>query len=805
MSKGTKLVCVGCVSCQVFTAVSLGSTHCQAMVDMRCDKVQHAHLTSTSSTRSLTAWFSRLEHDLRVTSVSLNPLLRDDVVQLVQALAGIGETEKGPTAYLERFGRWLFAETQGQPFYVAETLNALLEQGVLTRQINVDGKRTVDFTATADREAEPGLHDLLPAGVRALIQARLMQLSPAAFALLAAGSVLEHGFTFATLCQVSGIGELDGVAALDELLTGHLLHEISDKEAFRVCAYSFPHDKIRDVVYMEAGEARRRMLHRRTLEIFQRANVSSALLAHHAAAAGLKEQTFQFNLAAGNEAMRLFAIRDAIVLYERARQLVKEHPGTSDAGHLSENIPLSGVLLLYLQLGRAYELATEWELARSIYQALLFLAQESRTPAMACAALNRQAMLAAQIHFDLEQAVALAEQALEIAKQSDDSRVLAETEWVVAQLGIYRFDTDVVLSHGERALARARVHGEQELIARCLNVTAYGQMMVGHWEEAERKAREACILYAALENRTMEVDCLCVIANASIYGGQPHAGIEAARMAHAINLKIENVVGQLYSGFHLAIGLLEIGAYTEALVLAQRGLVIARTQGAPAFLSVCLTLLGKVHRAMLNLESAHAAHLEALSYNASLASRSFTGMIVAELCADSALENRWIEAHHYAAQGQEAREMFFHLYTGLTFWFETDALVRMGDVEQAAQDVRHVKEHIGSSRRYRLPYLRAEAVLASYQGEIDQALGYLSEAAQLAEDIGLPGEAWRVQAALGEMYQHRGSEEMASQAFARACEVLLFLAGKMEEEQQRTTFLSAEPVRRVLVRAKFSP
>ncbi len=61
----------------------------------------------------------------------------------------------------------------------------------------------------------------------------------------------------------------------------------------------------------------------------------------------------------------------------------------------------------------------------------------------------------------------------------------------------------------------------------------------------------------------MEVDCLCVMANASIYGGQPQAGIEAARMAQTINLEIGNVVGQLHSGFHLAIGLLEIGAYTE--------------------------------------------------------------------------------------------------------------------------------------------------------------------------------------------------------------------------------------------------
>jgi len=125
----------------------------------------------------------------------------------------------------------------------------------------------------------------------------------------------------------------------------------------------------------------------------------------------------------------------------------------------------------------------------------------------------------------------------------------------------------------------------------------------------------------------------------------------------------------LYSGFHLAIGLLEIGAYTEAYTLAQRGLAIARAQGMPAFLSACFTLLGKVQRAMLNLEAARATHLEALSYNEALESRSFKAMIVAELCADNALEGKWAEAYDYAVQGLNTREALFHLYKGEEYRF----------------------------------------------------------------------------------------------------------------------------------------
>ena len=201
-----------------------------------------------ATTHFLASWLSRFEHDLRVTSVTLTSLLLQDVLQLVQALAdgGIGTrgstVGEGATADLERFGRWLFDETHGQPFYVTETLNMLLERGMLTLRSHLDGRQTVGFTGAVRNET--GLRGLLPAGVRAVIQARLAQLSTPAFSLLAAGSVLGHDFTFEQLCQISSIDEPDGVVALDELIAGHLLYGASSREASQPATYSFMHDKI---------------------------------------------------------------------------------------------------------------------------------------------------------------------------------------------------------------------------------------------------------------------------------------------------------------------------------------------------------------------------------------------------------------------------------------------------------------------------------------------------------------------------------------------------------------------------------
>ncbi len=56
----------------------------------------------------------------------------------------------------------------------------------------------------------------------------------------------------------------DGLAALDEALQSLLLHESNhQQEGRRGVAYVFGHDKIREVVYAEAGDARRRVFHSR--------------------------------------------------------------------------------------------------------------------------------------------------------------------------------------------------------------------------------------------------------------------------------------------------------------------------------------------------------------------------------------------------------------------------------------------------------------------------------------------------------------------------------------------------------------
>src|SRR3989440_13120 len=77
----------------------------------------------------LVEWLAYLKRDVSLTRLELGPLSAKNILQIAQSVAGEGGEPQAPTSRtdIERFGAWLFAETQGQPFFVRATLEALLE------------------------------------------------------------------------------------------------------------------------------------------------------------------------------------------------------------------------------------------------------------------------------------------------------------------------------------------------------------------------------------------------------------------------------------------------------------------------------------------------------------------------------------------------------------------------------------------------------------------------------------------------------------------------------------------------------
>ncbi len=292
----------------------------------------------------LIQWLSRVERELNPIYLELEPLGELETEQMILSILS-------PPS--EDFARWLYAETHGHPYYLIETLKDLLERRVLRPKRQTAGQWT--FSVNTEQDFSQAVR--VPSTVYSVIRSRLNRLSPNAFSVLAAGAVLEQQLTFEHLLTISNVNEDMALPALDELISGRLLLETAEPGATN--EYVFVNDMLRDVVYTEAGDARRRLFHRRALEILESEGSPAAVLAHHSLAAGLVQEAFRHSLAAGREALRLYAVNEAAVHYERALQFVQD-------GSLSEMPAEADLRELYMQLGRVYELASQTEKASAM-------------------------------------------------------------------------------------------------------------------------------------------------------------------------------------------------------------------------------------------------------------------------------------------------------------------------------------------------------------------------------------------------------------------------------------------------------
>jgi DNA-binding SARP family transcriptional activator/tetratricopeptide (TPR) repeat protein len=746
----------------------------------------------------LQTWLTRLKHDVACVPLNLTALSQAETEQLIYTLFEPKERDKSvlpagaeKPSQLSRFSRRLFEETDGQPFFLVETLKALVEEGLVRPDTN-SAAWLVDWSKLDEQALGSGSR-VLP-GVREIIRGWLDRITAPAGELLTAVAVLGQATSFDNLCRVAGLEEVQALTALDELLARQLLVETEEATPGpgRDPAYSFSHQKLGEVIYAEAGAARRRILHRRAFEALQAAAAPSAELAHHALNAGLGAETIQYSLVAGNEAMRLLAVRVAITHYETAWQ-VTEQIGWPEA--------VSGTdrQALYAGLGRAYELAGEWPQAQETYQAMLAYARTVEAAALECLGLNRLATVYINGFKDPPQAIALLEQARKVAEQSRDRPGLAETEWNLSVAAHNEQKSYLARQHGEQALAVARQLGHPQLLARCLNSLSYIYAQLRQWDTAEVYANEARHLYAVAGNRVLEADSQRMVGMSQMFSGQPRESLVTLRESFAFSQQIENLWGEADCAWRLAHTRLELGHYGQAISLARQGVKQARMVGVPTMVLLALSTWGTVQRTVMALESARETLLEVLAEYIEQGLTGFADWTLAELCALHALAGDWGQAHIYARQTLQAREDESLLPMGLTGWYEIEALLRGGDSDLAWAEVERLGKIVGDNKRYRLPLLRSQAVLAQWDGDTDQAIQYLQTALTLAEEIGLPGEEWSILGDLGAMYADRDDHEKAQRAWKASADIILRLAETIDEEELRAGFLAADPVQSILI------
>ncbi|MFV1948561.1 MAG: ABC transporter substrate-binding protein [Anaerolineales bacterium] len=289
-------------------------------------------------------------------TLTLLPLSSTETEQLVRALSGLDEK-------IIPLARGLYQETEGNPFFIVETLKALFEMGEITL---VDGAWQGDF----DRTSRNGLP--LPARVSEVIQSRIQRLDDTTQDVLRIAAVLGSDFDFDLLTAVWGKDEEVVLDALDQMLRHQI---ICDGTGMIDRDYVFTHHKIQEVVYAELSSQRRQFLHNRIgLELEKlsgsRIEEAAAELAFHfwqgrSANSESSPKAASYLLLAGDRSLNIHANQDAINYFEKAVFLFKEMGNDARTAET------------FLKLGQTYLTALDFKQSQQAYKKGFAIRQHS--------------------------------------------------------------------------------------------------------------------------------------------------------------------------------------------------------------------------------------------------------------------------------------------------------------------------------------------------------------------------------------------------------------------------------------------
>jgi class 3 adenylate cyclase/tetratricopeptide (TPR) repeat protein len=247
------------------------------------------------------------------TQLRLDPLPPVSAQALLQALLG-------DDANLAPLPPLLIARTEGNPFFLEESVRTLVETGVL---IGEPGAYRL-------AQALPTIH--VPATVQAVLAARIDRLAPEEKRLLQTAAVVGTEVPLPLLHAIAEVPEEVLHRGLAHVQAAEFLYET---RLFPERAFTFKHALTHEVAYGSLLQERRRVLHARIVEALEalagdRVAEQIERLAHHALRGEVWDKALAYCRQAGEKAMARSAYREAVGSFEQALSALPPLPETRD-------------------------------------------------------------------------------------------------------------------------------------------------------------------------------------------------------------------------------------------------------------------------------------------------------------------------------------------------------------------------------------------------------------------------------------------------------------------------------------------
>jgi class 3 adenylate cyclase/tetratricopeptide (TPR) repeat protein len=507
------------------------------------------------------------------TRIPLARLTAADTSVLLSTLLGMD-------AITDELNELLFRETEGNPFFVQESVKTLIEQGSIYRED--DEWRRSEISELA-----------VPQSVREAVGRRLNRLSEETTKILHVAAALGKQFAYDELAAAVDVTEDDLLDGLDESVAAQLLSSTPHD------GFAFTHDKIREVLYQELNPIRRRRLHQKIGESLVAlldggSNFDPQEVAYHFAQSGDLERVLHYSRLAADAAATINAFDEAqrylsqaleaaeslssvdeqVAVLEHSGELFSEQGRSRDAAERYEAaIALgSGPREGYLQikLGGALAMASDPR-GIAIVEAGLEAIPADVDPvwhAMGLTALGRFYHYQARPHEAIEVLV----RACEIARPTDDEMVLTSAFAFLAGAYEHLGDTDESEKSARELIALGERRGSPHAMALGNEYLAENAFISGRPAEAVGYSRRGLELGEQIGSQERIAWAAFTMSQALHVGGDLVEARDAIERAIDLALSIGDDRLVLWGTSGLSGIESDMGHYERAAELADEGL-----------------------------------------------------------------------------------------------------------------------------------------------------------------------------------------------------------------------------------------
>ncbi len=459
--------------------------------------------------------------------------------------------------------RLLIERTEGNPFFLEESVRTLVETAVL--------------------KGAPGAYRLtrvpaglqIPATAQAIVAARIDRLDPEDKRLLQAASVIGKDVPFALLEDIVRMSESGLRQSLTRLQAAEFLYEA---RLFPEVEYMFKHALTHEVTYEGLLQERRRTLHAQVVDAIERTSGErleeyTERLAHHALRGELWDKAFGYLRQAGARAMALVAPREAVPLLEQALEVLQRFPETDRTidQAIETRLALRVALFILNEHGRVHQLLAE---AAAL--------AEKRGDQRQLGGIFRTAALSHIVEGDHYAALDAAQRAHIIGDDAKDSGLLAsaneELGFAHYQLGNYQLGVErlrAALAFVRNVPVHGRFHRASHPWVQPRVFLAWCLVERGDFVEARAVAEEAVSIAKAAGNEFARIHAQTALGYVHFCRGDLHdalANLELAfRSIEGANYPAPRVAS---GGREAWLGLVyaELGHIDDALPVLDRAL-----------------------------------------------------------------------------------------------------------------------------------------------------------------------------------------------------------------------------------------